>query len=78
MTRVTDDKEVPEDQPTDPDLLRVTCPACRGRGSRLRRLVSSGSMHRSVWGVCDWCAGERKVDRQRHAEWHLLGRKEDD
>lgn len=67
-----DETQVPDPEPTRPDLRRLRCPECRGEGYRLREVETreDGTLHRAVAKTCDLCRGEKTVDRATFRRWH--------
>jgi hypothetical protein len=61
--------EVPDEEPTSPDLLAVSCPNCKGEGGFLVTEWKEGR-HHGVHTRCPFCRGHKTVSREQHAAWH--------
>ena len=65
----TDPDLDPREAPTQPDLMRVLCPRCKGEGHVLD-LTEWATGHKAVARTCGLCHGEKRVDRQTLAAHH--------
>ena len=57
------------ERPTEPDIAKERCPACKGEGKALRQLADGPGGHRYAVRVCALCNGAKVVGRAAATEW---------